>query len=451
MRILTIGAGTVGTWIADMLCRQRHDVTVLDINPERVRKINAELDVRAMQGSGSQSSVLFQAGVMNADLCLAMTGDDEVNLVAASMAKSMGATRSIARVYEPVFRDLSTFDYEAHFGIDRLISLEHLTALELALAIRNPGSLFLENLMRGQLEGHDVAVAKNAANAGIPLKDLQLPSGVRIGTIQRGDRTWIPGAGDQLQANDRILIIGRSEEIERIRSSFDTIQVKKQTVVIAGGGECGFHLARALERERFDVLLIERDSERCGFLAANLGKATVIRGDVTLRAVLEEERVGACDFFIACTGVDENNIMAGVEAKELGAKKIMSVVGRPDYANVVEKLGIDLAVSERDVMAKQIQTMLTEGPVLAQKKLPKSNIQMIEMKVEPDSIVSQKPLSLAGLPAGTLVAATVRDDFVKVPTASDSLVAGSTVLLLTQIEDANELVPWFKTVEETEG
>ena len=139
MRILTLGGGTVGTWIADLLCRNRHSVTVVDIDPIHTRRINDELDVRAITGSASQSSVLFQAGVMSADLCLAVTGDDEVNLVGASMAKAMGARRSIARVYAPVFRDLSTFDYQRHFGIDRLLSLEHLSATELARNIRNPG------------------------------------------------------------------------------------------------------------------------------------------------------------------------------------------------------------------------------------------------------------------------------------------------------------------------
>lgn len=132
MRILTLGGGTVGTWIADLLCRNRHSVTLVEIDPIQTRRINDELDVRAITGSASQSSVLFQAGVMSVDLCLAVTGDDEVNLVSASMAKAMGARRSIARVYAPVFRDLSTFDYQRHFGIDRLLSLEHLSATELA-------------------------------------------------------------------------------------------------------------------------------------------------------------------------------------------------------------------------------------------------------------------------------------------------------------------------------
>ena len=151
MRIVVLGAGTVGTWIADLLCQNRHSVTVVDCDPVQTKRVNTEMDVRVVTGSASESSVLFQSDVIGADLCLAVTGVDEVNLVAASMAKAMGARRTIARVYGRVFRDMSTFDYQRHFNIDRLLSLEHLSALELARGIRSPGSLAVENLAGGQL------------------------------------------------------------------------------------------------------------------------------------------------------------------------------------------------------------------------------------------------------------------------------------------------------------
>jgi trk system potassium uptake protein TrkA len=445
MRILTLGAGTVGTWISDMLCRLRHDVTVIDIDPEKMRRLNDEMDVRAITGSASQSSVLFQAGVMNADLCLAVTGDDEVNLVAASMAKAMGARKSIARVYSPVFRDASTFDYESHFTIDRLVSLEHLTAMELARSIRNPESLSLEYMARGQLEVYEFRVKAKSPVSGMSLRELTLPSGVRIGTIHRAGLTWVPSASDQIKTGDSISLIGKCEDVDAVRKRVDASPQSRQTVVIAGGGEAGFHLARALESERFRVLIIDRDIERCNFLASNLAKATVVRGDATQRNVLEEERVGGSDFFVGCTGNDENNIMAGVEAKELGAKSIMAVVGRPDYANVVGKLGIDVAVSERDVMARQIRSMLTDGAVDAEVRLPGGQMTVLEITVQKGSPITNTSLADAGLPPGTLVAAIMERDFVKVPSATDILHAGSTALVLSPTSEAGLIVPWFET------
>ncbi|MFH1919918.1 MAG: NAD-binding protein, partial [Planctomycetota bacterium] len=185
MRIVVLGAGTVGTSIAEMLCQHRHSVTVVDHDPAVIQRANDELDVRVVSGSVAQSSVLFQAGVSGADFCLAVTGSDEGNLIAASMAKAMGARRTVARVYAPVFRDLSTFDYQRHFQIDRLLSLEHLSAMELARAIRHPGSITVENFARGELEMQIVDITEKTDSVGVALKDLAFPKGVRIGSIDR--------------------------------------------------------------------------------------------------------------------------------------------------------------------------------------------------------------------------------------------------------------------------
>ncbi len=430
MRILTLGAGTVGTWIADLLCRYRHDVTVVDNDLAHVQRINNDLDVRAIQGSASQSSVLFQAGVMGCDICLAVTGSDEVNMIAASMAKAMGVKRSVARVYAPVFRDLSTFDYQRHFGIDRLLSLEHLTAMELARAIRNPESITLEHFARGQLEVAEFEVTRNSDSLNKPLKQLALSPNVRLGTLKRDKQTWIASASDEIRLGDFVSLIGRTDDVEEIKKTFAKGETRPQFVVIAGGGETGYHLARALDGERHRVLLLEHNPQRCDFLASHLMRTTVVCADAMRKVTLEEERTGGCDYFVACMGNDENNIMSGVEAKDLGAKKVMAIVGRPDYAEIVGRLGIDLAVSERDAMARQILGLLTEGPVLSQLQLPASDVFVLELEVTSRAPVTQSPLSQAKLPEGVLVAAVLQDDYVRVPAASDYLQAGSTALVL---------------------
>lgn len=430
MRILTLGAGTVGTWIADLLCRYRHDVTVVDNDADHVRRLNNDLDVKAVHGSASQSSVLFQAGVMGCDICLAVTGIDEVNLVAASMAKAMGVKRSVARVYAPVFRDLSTFDYQRHFGIDRLLSLEHLTAMELARAIRNPESITLEHFARGQLEVAEFEVTRSSSALNKPLKQLAFSPGVRLGTLKRNQKKWIASANDEIKLGDWVSLMGKPDEVEEIKKTFTKGSPKRQFVVIAGGGETGYHLARALDGERHKILLLESDAERCDYLASHLTRATVLCADATRKMTLEEERVGGCDYFVACTGHDENNIMAGLEAKELGAKQIMAIVGRPDYAGIVSRLGIDIAVSERDAMARQILGLLTEGPVLSQLQLPDSDVHVLELEVAAHAPVTQSSLAQLNLPEGVLVAAVLQEDFVRVPLAADCLQAGNTALVL---------------------
>jgi trk system potassium uptake protein TrkA len=443
MRIVVLGGGTVGTWIADLLCRHRHSVTVVDNDASNCRLINNELDVRVVHGSASQSSVLFQSDVIGADLCLAVTGDDEVNIVAASMAKAMGARRSIARIYGAVFHDVSTFDYHRHFGIDRLLSLEHLTAMELARGIRNPGSVVLEHFARGELEVLEVVMEEPTKAIGVSLKDLGLPKTIRIGSIYREGRMWIAGADDVIELNDRITIIGNRKDVDEVKGTLQKKQSRRNTVVIAGGGETGYHLARSLQGERFSVVLMEQSVERSEFLAKHLVHSTIVQADATRRSVLEEERVGSADYFIACTGDDENNIMAGVEARDIGAKNVMAVVGRPDYANVVGKLGIDLAVSPRDVLALQVLGFLNTGPVVSRSTLLGGGVGVYEIEVLPGAQATEHVLANLHLPERCLIAAVMREDYVKVADADDRLQAGDVVVALIEDSDFETTLQQF--------
>lgn len=444
MRIVILGSGTVGTWIADLLCRNNHSVTVVESNVETVRTINAELDIRAIHGSASESAILFQAGIIGCDLCLAVTGDDEVNIVAASMAKAMGARRCVARVYGRVFRDLSTFDYQRHFRIDRFLSLEHLSAVEFVRAVRSPGSAVLENFARGELEVQEIICDDPAPATGKALKEVKLPKGVRVGTIQRQGKTWIAGAGDSIDVGDHITLIGTREEIDSVKSKFQVKAAPVRSVVIAGGGETGLALARMLEGQRYHVTLMEENMERCEFLSRLLEYTTVVHADATRRAILEEERVGNMDVFVACTGDDENNIMACVEAHEIGAKECMAIVQRPDYANVVEKLGINLAVSPRNVVARQVLGLLNSGPIISKKNLPGGGIAIVEFEVMPGVVATEHVIANLKLPPHCLIAAIMSSDYVRVASADDRLTPGDTVVVLVEESALDAVVKLFE-------
>lgn len=447
MRVLTLGAGTVGRWVADMLCRRGHSVTVVDIDPENVQRINSELDVRAIVGSASRSTVLFQADVLTADMCLAVTGDDEVNIVAASMAKALGARRSIARIYAPAFQDLSTFDYQRHFNIDSLLSLEQLSAFELARAIRNPDAIPLEHFARGQLEVYELEVHPKSPSAGYKLRDLTIPATVRIGSIARGDRMWIASGEDELHGGDRVSLIGSPEAVAKSRGMFigGSERRTQRRVMIAGGGETGYHLAFALSRRDYRIVLLENDPDRCDKLAKLLPNVTVIHANANRRSILEDEGAGTVDYFVACTGNDESNIMAGVEARELGAHRVMCVVGRPDYANVVGKLGIDRAVSERDVAARQILGFLNEGAIISQSRLPNGAIGIYELEVSEGTQVTGASLAELPLAGRCLITAIERDGFVRVPRAEDRLKADDIVVALIDPSATQEILALFNS------
>jgi trk system potassium uptake protein TrkA len=444
MKIVILGAGTVGTSIADMLCRDRHSVTVVDSQAARVRAINERLDVRAVTGNAAQSSILFQAGVLDCDLCLAVTGSDEVNMVAASIAKGMGSRRTVARVFAPVYRDLSTFDYQRHFRIDRMLSLEQLSAMELARAIRHSGAVAVEHFARGELEVQELVVEEGTRAVRRPLAELRLPRGVRIGSVARNGSTRIAVASDQLQPGERITLIGTQEEIDEVRDWFQRESPPRHRVVIAGGGETGYHLARSLEGRRFSVVLMDSNRERCDFLAAHLKHTTVVHADATQRAVLEEERVGNADFFASCTGDDEDNILAGVEARELGAKSILAIVSRPDYGQIVGKLGIDHVVSPRVVMAKEIRGLLNTGPVVSRMPLAGAGgISVVELEVRPGVPATQGTLAQLPLPDQSLIAAVIHETYVRVPGGEDHISPGDAVIALVADSAFDELVKLF--------
>ncbi|MEZ6144193.1 MAG: NAD-binding protein [Planctomycetaceae bacterium] len=183
MHIVVIGAGTVGTSIAEMLCADQHNVVLVDSSREALNRVEEKIDVQTVHGSGCEAIPLFQAGVQSADLVLAVTDRDELNVVGASLSKAMGARRTVVRIFNPAYRDFSTFDYQRHFRIDRLLSLEHLTALELAKGIRAPGLFAIENFARGGVHVQEVAVEEDAKAVGKKLRNLALPSQVRVRLI----------------------------------------------------------------------------------------------------------------------------------------------------------------------------------------------------------------------------------------------------------------------------
>ena len=219
-------------------------------------------------------------------MCIAVTGDDEVNIVGASMAKALGARRSIARVYAPALRDLSTFDYQRHFNIDCLLSLEQLSAFELARAIRNPDAIPLEHFARGQLEVYEIEVHAKSAAAGHKLRDLKMSGSVRIGSIARDGRMWIASGEDELRGGDRVSLIGTPEAVTKTREMFvfGTESKPKQRIMIAGGGETGHHLADALSRRDYRIVLLDRDPDCCDRLAKLLPDVTVVHANANWHA-----------------------------------------------------------------------------------------------------------------------------------------------------------------------
>ena len=444
MHAVILGAGTVGTSIAELLVSHAVDVCVVDENRDVLSRVEELLDVQTVRGSACESIPLFQAGVQNADVCLAVTSRDEVNLVGASLSKAMGAKRTVARVFNPAYRDFSTFDYQRHFGIDRLLSLEKLTAIELAKGLQTPEMFAVENFARGGIQVLEVGVDEGSRSVGKTVRQLGLPRSVRIGLVAGAQGVSVPHADQILEPGDRVTLIGKQEALDEVHRGFARRVQPVTSVIIAGGGEIGLHLGRLLDSKRYRTVLLEADIDRCHELSVRLNSTTVLAADATLRKELEEARVATVDIFVAAMGRDEDNIICGVEAKELGAKRILSVVRRPDYANVLERLGIDMAVSPREVMAREILGMVAEGPVIRRSLIAGGAAEVWELHVSEGVRATTAPLRELQI-KDCLIAAIVHEEYVEVPSGDHQLQPNDTVVVIVRTGHERDAMQWFQS------
>jgi len=447
MRVLILGGGTVGAEVARRLCDQSYDVTVVERNAESASELDDELDARVICGDATQASVLFLADAAVADVVFALTGSDATNLVASRVCRAMGSHRVITRVFSPEFRSLTSFDYRRYFDVDRLLSIEYLTAVELTRRIREPGAMLIEHFACGSLEMQEVVVTnKNSKLTNRPLHDLKLPPEVRIGAITRGDQITIATATDRILPGDRVTLIGVRERVENVKSQLMTRQTARQDVAIVGGGEIGLNVASVLEARNYRVKIFERNRDRCDFLSSRLKKSTIICGDGRRKNLLDEQNVGIADAFIACAGDDEYNILSCVEARELGAKTSLAVVANPDYAGVVGKLGIDEVVSPFAVVSRQAEGLARKGALIFQNSaLLSGPVEVLELEVAPNSAVTRAQLKDLQFPKPTLLAAVIRENTALTPNASFEFREKDQVVALTMVDNIPGVVGLFES------
>lgn len=437
MRVIIAGAGEIGWYIAGEVSADRHDVTIIDDEESRIRQVNSTLDVKAINGSAGSAHVLIKAGVMDADLVVAVTGSDETNIVCGSIAKQLGAKKVISRVDAVVYRKAPEISYRNHFGIDELVSPQMFTALELASVIRNPGSLAVEHFARGQLEMQQIRSDKAGQWVEKPLKELTLPEGVRLCSINRDGDFKIPQASDSVEANDLITIIGKTDQVVEARTGFEG-KGEPRKVVIMGGGHTAVSLARRLRIRSFRLTIIERDGKRCQELADALPSVTILNGDATSLSFLKEERVDSASVFVSTTSSDEANIMSAIQAKNLGVEKVLVVIHRPDYANLMEKMGIDRAISPRVVMARETLSLLRKGNISTLVELGDGTAEILEVRVKGEDFVGKKLCDIE-LPGSSLVLTLQRGHNVMVPQAATVFQLDDMVLIICLKKQRQEI------------
>jgi len=445
MKVVIVGAGEVGTYLCQILSHDGHEVTVIDQDPERARRIDEEFDARVIQGNGSSAAVLKSAMKDSCDFFIAMTSLDEINLIASSLGRALGAGTVICRIHDQTFTDTSHINYPLHFGIDIFLNPEGLCAAELTKTIRNPARIAVENFARGQIEAQQVRIDEAASWRGKSLQEIKLHPEVKFGYLQRKEIQDIPTAETRLEAGDVVTVVGPPHELYAVREKLDPRAAGKSIrIVIFGGSETAVAMIRLLTNPRFKVRVIERDEEKCRRLAERFSHVTFICGDGTSLRLLEEEQIGDCDFFVASTSDDERNVMTAVQAAKLGAKHVQTVINKSDYEDILQNLRtaleIETLVSPRKVTANEVRRYLSREPYIELFAFPGKKARIIEIAVGENSPATGKKLREIGWPKHAVAVALLHKFEVKVPGAEDRILAGDRVVVITRDENIRELV-----------
>jgi trk system potassium uptake protein TrkA len=383
--------------------------------------------------------------VPECDLFLSLTSDANTNLVAASLARALGARKAIARVHLGVQQEEWLFDFKSQFGIDYLFSSERLAAVELAKYVRNPEGLMVEELARGRIELQQIRIPPDSPVAGRTLQELGLPNRLRVASIQRGELHFIPGAGDPIRADDLVTVFGEPRKLSELAKTWRNAESEEgeKTVVIFGGGDYGFSLAQMLEGGRFRVRIMERDPRVCRRISNLLQRTVVLQGDATSLQFLKEERVGDADFYIAATRDDEDNVMTCLQAKNLGTKYCVALIHRSDYADVIsqnsERLRILGAVSPRVATSRDLLRFVTSKDYHVVMELS-GGVQVIETPIKRNSAVAGQRIADVAWPPGSGLVALLQGSKAVVPAGSDVMEPGDTAYAIVSPEARGALI-----------
>ena len=416
MKILILGAGQVGTSVAYNLASEANDITVVDTRPDILRDLQDRLDLRTVVGHGSLPTVLAQAGAEDADMIIAVTNSDETNMIACQVAYTLYHTPTkIARVRAAEYLGTPRLFHQDALPIDVLISPEQLVMEYIQRLIEHPGSLQVLDFANGRVQLVAVKAYYGGKLVGNELRALteHMPGiETRVAAIFRRGAPIMPEGHTVIEPDDEVFFIAAKKHIRAVTSELRKLDKPYKRIMLAGGGNIGKRLALAMERD-YQVKIIEHNKRRSRELAEVLDRAIVLQGDAADGDLLIEENIESTDVFCALTNDDEANILSAMLAKRLGARKVMSLINRPSYVDLVESGTIDIAISPQQVTIGALLTHVRRGDVVAVHSLRRGAAEAIEAVAHGDARTSKvvgRRIDEIKLPPGTTIGAVVRGD-----------------------------------------
>lgn len=447
LNVLIMGAGEVGKGLARRLSSEGHQVKIVDINPAILSELETQLDVIGLEGNGASVSVLKKARIEEIDLFIGVSDNDERNMLACGIAKQFGVTTTIARVRseEYIFPDRSF--YARSMDIDLIINPDEVASLELYDLLENPAATSVADFASGRLKLIGFPVRPEAPIAGRALSEwpsLQLEGPVLAATVLRDHQTFIPRGDTRLQAGDRIFIIASPDSLDSVNTMGGCTDRELKKVVMVGASRVSFFLAERLEEAGARSVIIDKDERRCQQFAEELNDTTVLLGDGRDISILNEAGVKEADGFIAASQDDETNILSALLAKEQGARRVITLMRKPQYIPLLMHIRpIDVAINPRMVTIHAIMRYVRKGKILSMTTLAEDQAEAIEYEVPDNSPLVGKQLKDGFMPRDTLLGAIVRGKEIIIPRGEDTLKSSDHVLIIAlkkAVPDVDDLL-----------
>ncbi|MXW93921.1 MAG: Trk system potassium transporter TrkA [Acidimicrobiaceae bacterium] len=412
VHVIVVGAGEVGSYVAARLSRERHNVAVVDVDADRLRQIGADLDVLTVEGSGTHPSVLFDAGLDSCELVVAVTSNDEVNLVVSLIAKQRGVDKAIVRIEAEELRGKASAELRQTFRADLVIDPDYATAERILDLLDYPGASEIALMAHGEAIVMGARLEADAPIVGRRLSEIAAEYEpdweFMVGSISRGEDTYIPRADYMLLEDDLVRVVCKRRARHRVAKLLGLGAGAVRHVLLLGGGRTAEILAARLVSRGVEVVIVERDAPRALELAEHLADVQVFEGDITDADLLEETNLGRFDVVAALTGEDESNILACLYAKSVGASETIAVVHKLALLSLLDSAGVDVSLSPRTATADGVMRFV-RGDVAAVTTFLESDAEVLELEVEKGSPADEALVKDLKLPKGVLIGAIVRD------------------------------------------
>lgn len=446
MKIIITGCGKVGYTLAEQLSEEGHDITVIDQKESKLENVSTNLDVIGVAGNGTSYRVQEEAGVEEADLMIAVTDRDEINLLACLIAKKAGNCQTIARVRNPEYYQEIGFLKE-ELGLSMVINPELAAAAEIARLIQVPSAMEIDTFAKGKVNLVKFEVPKNCAWDGMVISEIsnRFGSDLLICIIERNDQVIIPDGNTYLRGGDKISVIIPPERMNGLFLKLGISHKMIKDVMIAGGSKIAYYLSEQLLKSRIRVKIIELSHERCEELSEHLPEAMIIEGDAASETILNEEGIQNMDAFISLTNFDEENIMLSLFANKVSDAKLITKINRIAFEGVINEIPIGSIISPKNLTAEYIIRYVRSmqnsmgSNVEAVYRMVHNKVEALEFYVKEDSSVTNVSLAELTLKPNLLICAIVRDGKRITPSGQDMILKGDSVIVVTTHIGLNDI------------